>query len=127
MIFQSTDSLLYVYIYTAFDPVCYTRCYYVHLLSLLGTLHIFLCTHIVIFLLFRICIIQYLFRMRKEVTTNYKVLKTDKYHKIQKSNNEVSCLTQLHNTCLMCCGCIVFTSSYNSNFVIQFSEERMEN
>jgi hypothetical protein len=49
---------------------------------------------------------EYLFRMRKEITTNYKFKKADKYHKhhkIQKHNSPVIflliiCLTHLHNT-----------------------------
>jgi hypothetical protein len=49
---------------------------------------------------------KYLFRMRKEITTNYKFKKADKYHKhhkIQKNNTLVIflliiCLTHLYNT-----------------------------
>jgi len=47
---------------------------------------------------------EYSFRMRKEITTNYKFKTAFKYHKhheIQKNNNIfslINCLTQLHNT-----------------------------
>jgi len=49
---------------------------------------------------------EYLFRMRKEVTTNYKFKKVDKYHKHHKIQKNITlvifpliiCLTHLYNT-----------------------------
>jgi hypothetical protein len=50
---------------------------------------------------------EYSFRMRKEITTNYKFKRAFKYHKhhnIQKNNNIfllINCLTQLYNTFIL--------------------------
>jgi hypothetical protein len=42
---------------------------------------------------------EYLFRMRIEITTNFKFKKADKYHKIQKNNRMVLLINYLKHMC----------------------------
>ena len=77
---------------------------------------------------------EYSFRMRKEITTNYKFKRAFKYHKhhnIQIYNNIfllINCLTQLYNTFILhfLAAYSLITSSYYNDFITSFSTERTE-
>ena len=80
------------------------------------------------------CESKYLFIVRKEITTNYKLKKTDRYykhHKIQKNGIMyllINYLTHLYNTFFLhfLAACSLITCSYYNDFVTSFSIERME-
>ena len=70
---------------------------------------------------------------KKEIITNYKFKKADKYHKhhkIQKSNNIllISCLTMLYKIFFLhfLAAYILIAFSYDNDIVISFSMERLE-
>jgi hypothetical protein len=77
---------------------------------------------------------EYSFRMRKEITTNYKfkrAFKYHKHHKIQKNDNIfllINCLTQFYNTFSLhfLPAYSLIASSYYNNFIISFSIEGKE-
>jgi hypothetical protein len=77
---------------------------------------------------------EYSFRMRKEITTNYKfkrAFKYHKHHKIQKNDNIfllINCMTQLYNTFILhfLPAYSLIASSHYNDFIISFSIEGKE-